>query len=159
MMLTPIIIATHVIEVDVRNMARCWLHGFCVPSNDPAPLIAIAGIREQADGNSCVRSKSSSGEVLAQRSPFAIDLIKTPERRRCVERLQAITHLKGQIVDINLVEADPLADDTWCNSLIMHFGKNSCIEVGELAVALKQQMISSAFARVCPPVLYLILQT
>ncbi|HZS95690.1 MAG TPA: hypothetical protein VFA40_02830 [Terriglobales bacterium] len=67
--------------------------------------------------------------------------------------------MKEQIVYINLMETDPLADDLRCNSLILHFHKNSRIEVGELALALKEQLISCAFAGICPPVPYLILQT
>ena len=83
---------------------------FRVPSNDPARLIAITGIGERANGDFLFVRNPAAGSTRVM-SPFAVALIEASERRRCVERLQTIAHLKEQSVYINLMEADPLPDE------------------------------------------------
>src|SRR5438874_296756 len=152
-------VAAHIIKVDVRNVVGRWLHWFRISSNDTAPLIAITGVGEQSEGDSFRGSKPRRGKVFAQCAAFAVRLIEAPEGCGSLQRLQTITHLKKQLIKVHLVQPNLLAHYARCSHSILYLGKNSDVEVGELDLALKHQMIGSARIGCCSPVFYTIFQT
>src|SRR5437764_10347473 len=123
-MLSAIRVAARIIKVRVGNVVGRWFHGFCVASNNTAPLIAVTRVGEQSDRDSFHGSKSCRRKVFAQGAALAVGLIEAPERCGGIQRLQPITHLKEPLLKINLAEPASLAADGRSSHAMLNPGQS-----------------------------------
>ncbi len=120
-------------KIAIRNPPRSRFYRFSVPAYHSVPLIAIAGIRQQADADVIPGTESGSGKILAQRPALAVQLVETPEFRRGLHRFQAIAHLIEHHEHVGLAEPDSLSDHVRIDYVVVDFNKNRSIQIVELA--------------------------
>src|SRR6266481_1660925 len=111
------------IKIGIRSTSWRRLHRPAIPADDSRPLIAVAGVCQQADAQAIFHAESGGWKIFMQSATLPVEFIETPQLCGTFLRLQPIAQFIEQQKHIGLPQPDLLSHDTGSDSLIVHAHK------------------------------------
>src|SRR6267154_2052863 len=107
-----------IVKIGVRNTSRRRLDRPAIPADDSRPLIAVAGVCQQAYAETSLHAESGGGKIFMQSATLPVQFIKAPKSCGTFLWLQPIAQLIEQQEHVCLLQPDLLSHHTRSDSLI-----------------------------------------